>query len=80
MFKLRSWLTAAVAMLAFVLVSCSGPTKVAVPTTYSEAQIQQIQLYVPNFLAAKDRLANLSAEINEQDWQEVPSHYARTSR
>lgn len=71
MFKLRSWLTAVVAMLAFVLVSCGSPTKVAVPTTYSDAQIQQIQFYVPNFIEAKDRLADLNKEINEQDWQEV---------
>lgn len=71
MFKSRSWLSAVIAMLAFVLVSCSSPTKVVVPTTYSEGQIQQIQLYVPNFLEAKDRLANLYDEINEQDWQEV---------
>ena len=71
MFKLRSWLTAVVALLAFVLVSCSSPTKVVIPTTYSDAQIQQIQLYVPNFLKAKDRLADLYNEINEQDWQEV---------
>ncbi len=73
MFKLRSWLTAVVALLAFVLVSCGSPTKVAIPTTYSEGQIQQIQFYVPNFLEAKDRLADLYNEINEQDWQEVQS-------
>lgn len=71
MFKSRSWLTAVIAMLAFVLVSCASPTKVAIPTTYSEGQIQQIQFYIPNFLAAKDRLTDLSKEIKEQDWQEV---------
>ncbi len=71
MFKSRSWLSAVIAMLAFVLVSCSGPTKVAIPTTYSEGQIQQIQFYVPNFLEAKDRLTDLSNEIKEQDWQDV---------
>ena len=71
MFKLRSWLTPLIAMLAFVLVSCSSQTKVVVPTTYSEGQIQQIQLYVPNFIAAQDRLADLTKEIDEQDWQEV---------
>ena len=73
MFKLRSWLTPIVAMLAFVLVSCGSPTKVAIPTTYSEGQIQQIQFYIPNFVEAKDRLDDLTKEINEQDWQEVQS-------
>ncbi|NJN23957.1 MAG: photosystem II protein PsbQ [Acaryochloridaceae cyanobacterium RL_2_7] len=71
MFKLRSWFTAAIAMLAFVLVSCSSSTNVAIPTTYSDEQIQQIQFYIPNFEEAKGRLADLSKEINEQDWQEV---------
>jgi len=71
MSKLRSWFTAAIAMLAFVLVSCSSSTNVAVPTTYGAEQIQQIQFYVPKFDEAKGRLTDLSKEIDEQDWQEV---------
>ncbi|MCM1983372.1 photosystem II protein PsbQ [Lyngbya confervoides] len=71
MFKLRSWLSAVLVLLAFVLVSCGGPSRVALPTTYAPEQIEQIQLYVPNILSAKERMSELYKEINEQDWQEA---------
>ena len=71
MFKLRSRLLAAIAAIAFFLVGCGGSGKVLPPVTYSEGQIQQIQEYIPNILQAKERMADLSAEIDEQDWQEA---------
>jgi photosystem II protein PsbQ len=71
MFNLRPWFSVIVALFAVVLVGCSGPAKVAIPITYSDAQIQQIQQYVPKILSAKERMVNLEKEISERDWQEA---------
>ncbi len=71
MFKLRSRLTAMIAAVAFFLIGCGGPANVVPPVTYSDGQIQQIQEYVPSLLGAKARMADLSREIDEQDWPEA---------
>jgi photosystem II protein PsbQ len=71
MFNLRSWFSILIALFAVVLVGCSGPAKVAIPTTYSDVQIQKIQQYVPKILSATERMANLEKEISERDWQEA---------
>lgn len=60
-------------MVAFVLVSCGGPSTVAVPPTYTEAQLQKIQQYLPEIQSAAARLDNLGDAIQGQNWQEVRS-------
>ncbi len=60
-------------MVAFVLVSCGGPSTVAVPPTYTEAQLQKIQQYLPEIQSAYGRLDALGAAIQGQNWQEVRS-------
>jgi photosystem II protein PsbQ len=60
-------------MVAFVLVSCGGPSTVAVAPTYTEAQLQKIQQYLPEIQSAYGRLDALGAAIQDQNWQEVRS-------
>jgi photosystem II protein PsbQ len=60
-------------MVAFVLVSCGGPSKVTVPPTYTTAQLQKIQQYLPEIQSANGRLEALGAAIQNQQWQEVRS-------
>jgi photosystem II protein PsbQ len=60
-------------MVAFVLVSCGGPSAVTVPPTYTEAQLQKIQQYLPEIQGAYGRLDALGAAIQGQNWQEVRS-------
>jgi photosystem II protein PsbQ len=60
-------------MVAFVLVSCGGPSTVAVAPTYTAAQLQKIQQYLPEIQSANGRLEALGAAIQDQKWQEVRS-------
>jgi photosystem II protein PsbQ len=73
MFRFRALLSCLFAMAAFVLVSCGGPNTVAVAPTYTEAQLQKIQQYLPEIQGAYGRLDALGAAIQDQNWQEVRS-------
>jgi photosystem II protein PsbQ len=73
MFRFRALLSCLFAMVAFALVSCGGPSTVAVPPTYTEAQLQKIQQYLPEIQSAYGRLDALGAAIQDQNWQEVRS-------
>jgi photosystem II protein PsbQ len=73
MLRFRALLSCLFAMVAFVLVSCGGPTTVAVPPTYTEAQLQKIQQYLPEIQSATARLDKLGDAIQSQNWQEVRS-------
>jgi photosystem II protein PsbQ len=73
MFRFRALLSCLFVMVAFVLVSCSGPSTVAVAPTYTEAQLQKIQQYLPEIKGAYGRLDALSAAIQDRNWQEVRS-------
>jgi photosystem II protein PsbQ len=73
MFRFRALLSCLFVMVAFVLVSCGGPTRVAVAPTYTEAQLQKIQQYLPEIQSANGRLEALGAAIQDRNWQEVRS-------
>ncbi|WP_404789095.1 photosystem II protein PsbQ [Altericista sp. CCNU0014] len=73
MFRFRALLSCLLAMVAFVLVSCGGPSRVEVPPTYTEAQIQKIQQYLPEIQSAYGRLDALGDAIQDRNWQEVRS-------
>jgi photosystem II protein PsbQ len=73
MFRFRALLSCLFVMVAFVLVSCGGPSTVAVAPTYTEAQLQKIQQYLPEIQGAYGRLDALSAAIQGQSWQDVRS-------
>jgi photosystem II protein PsbQ len=73
MFRFRALLSGLLACVAFVLVSCGGPGAVSVPPTYTDAQLQQIQQYLPEIQSAYQRLDALSDAIRGQNWQEIRS-------
>ncbi len=73
MFRFRALLSFLFVCVAFVLVSCGGPKTVAVPPTYTEAQLQQIQQYLPEIQNAYQRLEALNAAIQGKNWQEIRS-------
>ncbi|HEY9825884.1 MAG TPA: photosystem II protein PsbQ [Stenomitos sp.] len=73
MVKFRALLSFLFACVAFVLVGCGGPAAVSVPPTYTDAQLQQIQQYLPEIQSAYERLDALGAAIQAGNWQEVRS-------
>lgn len=73
MVKFRALLSFLFACVAFVLVGCGGPVAVSVPPTYTDAQLQQIQQYLPEIQSAYERLDALGAAIQAGNWQEVRS-------
>ena len=70
MTRYRSILSLILVIVATFLVSCGNPT-VATPQTYTEAQIEQIQQYIPDMVALRDRMSQLQKLIKERDWINV---------
>jgi photosystem II protein PsbQ len=58
-------------LLATFLISCGGPTVAKVPPTYTQAQLQQIQEYVPEIETVRDRSQELQQLIQKNDWINV---------
>ena len=72
MLRYRSFISLILVILATFLVSCSSPTTAAVPPTYSPAQIQQIQQYVPDIQSLRDRASReIPALVQRKDWIDV---------
>ena len=59
-------------MMAF-LVSCSS-VEAKVPTTYTAAQVQQIQRYVPTLTELRSRMDNLGALIQKKNWIDAKTY------
>lgn len=55
-------------ILATFLISCSSPTVATAPPTYTTAQLEKIQEYVPEILAVRDRSEELQKLIEKNDW------------
>jgi len=64
----RLILSLIIVFVATFLVSCGSPT-VAKALTYTAAQIEQIQQYVPDMVALRDRMSELL--IKRRDWIDV---------
>jgi len=63
----RSIFALMMAFLMAFLVSCSS-VEAKVPTTYTAAQIQQIQRYVPTLTELRSRMDNLGTLIQKRNW------------
>ena len=68
MVRYRSILSLILALVATFLVSCGSPTDAKVPQTYTTAQVEQIQEYVPSILALRDRMKEIPSMIQRRDW------------
>jgi photosystem II protein PsbQ len=71
MARQRSILSLILVILATFLISCGGPTVATPPPTYTTAQLQKIQEYVPQILAVRDRSQELQKLIQRNDWIDV---------
>ena len=71
MVRYRSILSLILAIVATFLVSCGSPTTATVPQTYTTAQVEQIQEYVPGIMALRDRMKEIPSMIQRRDWIDV---------
>lgn len=72
MARYRSILSFILVIVATFLVSCGGPTTAKAPPTYTTAQIEQVQQYVPKMLSLRDRFAKeVPAQLNRRDWIDI---------
>lgn len=71
MVRYRSILSLILVIVATFLVSCGSPTTASAPQTYTTAQVEQIQQYVPDILKLRDRLPEIPRAIQRQDWIDV---------
>lgn len=69
MARYRSILSLMLVIVASFLVSCSSPSAVKLPESYTVAQIDVIQRSVPEITALRDRMSNeIQAMIQRRDW------------
>lgn len=71
MSRLRPFFSLILVSLATLLVSCGGPNVAATPPTYSPAQLETIEQYLPKIVAVEERSAELQQLIQEKDWIDV---------
>ena len=69
----RSILALMMAFLMAFLVSCSS-VEAKVPTTYTAAQIQQIQRSVPTLTELRSRMDNLGTLIQKRNWVDTRTY------
>lgn len=71
MARYRSILSLILVIVATLIVSCGGPTVATVAQTYTDAQLEQIQRYVPEITALRGRMNQIPALIQRRDWMDV---------
>ena len=69
----RSIFALMMAFLMAFLVSCSS-VEAKVPTTYTAAQIQQIQRYVPTLTEFRSRMDKLGSLIQQRNWVDTRTY------
>ncbi|MEG4232263.1 photosystem II protein PsbQ [Microcoleus sp. Pol11C3] len=69
----RSIFALMMAFLMAFLVSCSS-VEAKVPTTYTAAQIQQIQRSVPTLTELRSRMDNLGTLIQKRNWVDTKTY------
>jgi len=70
--RFRPLLGIVLAIAATCLVACGGPAA-KIPTTYTPAILQQVELYTPAVAALRDRFPELEGYIQTKDWVNVQS-------
>jgi photosystem II protein PsbQ len=73
MTRTRSIFALMMAFLMAFLVSCSS-VEAKVPTTYTTAQIQQIQRYVPTLTELRSRMDKLGTLIQQRNWVDTRTY------
>lgn len=70
MARYRTILSLIIVIVATFLVGCGSPT-VKIPQTYTVAQVEQIQQYIPDIVTLRDRMRELPTMIKRRDWVDV---------
>jgi len=72
MLRYRSFLSLILVILATFLIGCSSPSTATVPSTYSSAQIQQIQQYISEIQSLRDRASKeIPSLVERKDWIDI---------
>ncbi|MFQ4145836.1 photosystem II protein PsbQ [Chlorogloeopsis sp. ULAP02] len=71
MARQRSFLSLLLVLLATFLISCGSPSVATAPPTYTYAQVQKIQGYLPEIEIVRDRSQELQDLIQKNDWINV---------
>ncbi len=71
MARQRSILSLILVILATFLISCGSPSVATAPPTYTLAQLEKIQEYVPDILTVRDRSLELQRLIQTKQWINV---------
>ena len=71
MARQRTILSLIIVLVATFLISCGGPSVATPPPTYTTAQIQKIQEYVPEIIAVRDRSQELQSLIQTKQWIKI---------
>jgi photosystem II protein PsbQ len=64
---IRPFLSVVLVLITTLLVSC-GEAKVAIPTTYTDEQVTQLQLLSAPITAAKESMSTLQNMIETENW------------
>lgn len=71
--RFRPFLGLVLALVATCLVACGGGPASKIPTTYTPAVLQQVELYSPGVALLRDRFPELQGYIQKKDWVNVQS-------
>ena len=71
MVRQRSILSLILVLLTTSLISCGSPDIATPPPTYSPAQLEKIQEYLPQLLAVRERSEELEGLIRSNEWVKV---------
>ncbi|WP_088242577.1 photosystem II protein PsbQ [Calothrix rhizosoleniae] len=71
MVRQRSILSLILVLLTTFLISCGSPDIATPPPTYTPAQLEKIQEYLPPLIAVRDRSEELQELIRNNEWVKV---------
>jgi photosystem II protein PsbQ len=71
MVRQRSILSLILVLLTTFLISCGGPSVATAPPTYTPAQLEKIQEYLPQLIAVRDRSEELQELIRNSQWVKI---------
>ena len=69
--RYRSILSLILVIVATFLISCGSPSVAKTPQTYTTAQLQQIQQYLPDIVSLRNRMSEIPIMIQRRDWIDV---------
>lgn len=68
MARQRSIFSLILVLLSTFIISCGSPSAAVAPPTYTAAQIEKIQAYIPDIQTVRDRVGELETLIKKSDW------------